>query len=985
MISVLYVDDEEALLDIGRKYLERTGKLNVETTTSPPEALALLSSRSFDVVVSDYQMPEMDGIAFLRQLRITHPELPFIIFTGKGREEVAIEAFESGADFYLQKGGAPKPQFAELAKKIITAYEHRQGAFRIHKLNRLYSVLSATNKAIVRQNNVHDLLEEICRISVETGGFRMAWAGMAGEPDKATGPVACYGHSEGFFEAISGADKDTPGMWPTGTALRTGHYDICNSIPDDQRMQPWREAALQRGYKAVASFPFALGTKHAGALTLCAPDAGFFDEQIVSLLDEMSHDLTFALRVREDDEKRHRAEAELTRKNEDLAAAYEQLSAQEEELRQNYDELKRGEDALRESEEKYRRIVETANEGIWVLDEDFRTLFVNQKLSEFLGYPPREILGRNIAEFMDPEAAGDHAHRKKHRSEGKSERYERQFVRKDGGTCWLLVSGTPVFDHDGHFSGSFAMLTDISGLKTAEEKMARNEAKFRHMFDAAPYLIVSVNRQGTVVDCNRRILDVLSFDKSEVIGQPFSAFVHADHRPAAEEYFRQVLAAGTSRDQMYRMMRKDGREIDVSISSSALRDRSGVFFRAVCIIEDITRRRQMQESLLKKNEDLAESFEELTAIEEELRQHHDELAQSEEALRASEARYRTLFENAILGLFRSTPDGRILEVNPACAHMYGYASPDEMKSAVTSLKDLYVRPEDRDRFAEQMVSQGLVRALDIEFRRNDGHHIWLSMNAQGLRDDRGSVTTFEGTMEDITERRAAQLALQTANAKLQLLSSITRHDILNQLNALRGYLEMALDDETDAGKAAVLVKEQKIVDTIEEQILFTRDYQSMGMAAPAWQNVSEQLLWSTQGLCMRDVRIDSARSDLEVLADPLLVKVFYNLVDNSLRYGGDRMNLIRFSAHETEDGIACVYEDNGEGIPAKDKPRMFTRGFGRNTGLGMFLAKEILAITGLSIRESGESGKGARFEITVPKGAYRFRADPGECQEKTGS
>ena len=135
MISVLYVDDETTLLDDHQLDLEQTGGITVETTTSVPHALGLIGTGQFDVVVSDYQMPEMDGIAFLKVLRRTHPNLPFIIFTGKGREDVAIEAFESGADFYLQKGGAPRPQFAELAKKIVTAHEHRQGESRICTLN----------------------------------------------------------------------------------------------------------------------------------------------------------------------------------------------------------------------------------------------------------------------------------------------------------------------------------------------------------------------------------------------------------------------------------------------------------------------------------------------------------------------------------------------------------------------------------------------------------------------------------------------------------------------------------------------------------------------------------------------------------------------------------------------------------------------------------------------------------------------------------
>lgn len=121
MISVLYVDDEENLLDIAKIYLERTGDFSVETTTSVPGALAFLEERSFDAIVSDYQMPEMDGIAFLQQVRSSGDTIPFILFTGRGREEVVIQALNEGADFYIQKGGEPKSQFAELAHKVRQA------------------------------------------------------------------------------------------------------------------------------------------------------------------------------------------------------------------------------------------------------------------------------------------------------------------------------------------------------------------------------------------------------------------------------------------------------------------------------------------------------------------------------------------------------------------------------------------------------------------------------------------------------------------------------------------------------------------------------------------------------------------------------------------------------------------------------------------------------------------------------------------------
>jgi CheY-like chemotaxis protein len=407
MISVLYVDDEEVLLDIGKTYLERTGKLKVDITTSVSRALELLSTSHYDVIVSDYQMPEMDGIEFLKTLRKQFPKLPFIIFTGKGREEVAVEAFEYGADFYMQKGGAPKPQFTELARKIITAHEHRQGEFHIYRLNRLYSLLSATNKAIVRNTEVPDLLEEICKISVESGGFRMAWAGIAGESNT-LGPIASYGHTDGYLENLTtAANANDPASSPTIAAFRSGKCTIYNSLPEDPEFYPWKADAIRLGYQAIAAIPFASGTRYSGALTLCAPESGFFDDQIVSLLEEMAHDLTFALRAREDDERRKRAEAELNRTNVELAAAYEQLTAQEEELRANYDELKRSGDALRQSEEKYRRIVETANEGIWALDKDFSISFINRKLAEFLGYSEQELIGKKIPSLMGAEHARD--------------------------------------------------------------------------------------------------------------------------------------------------------------------------------------------------------------------------------------------------------------------------------------------------------------------------------------------------------------------------------------------------------------------------------------------------------------------------------------------------------------------------------------------------------------------------------------------------
>ena len=151
------------------------------------------------------------------------------------------------------------------------------------------------------------------------------------------------------------------------------------------------------------------------------------------------------------------------------------------------------------------------------------------------------------------------------------------------------------------------------------------------------------------------------------------------------------------------------------------------------------------------------------------------------------------------------------------------------------------------------------------------------------------------------------------------------------------------------------------------------------MKAPAWQRVDACIRMAIAELPLRGIRVEAGPAGLEVSADPLLEKVFYNLIDNALRYGGDTLSAITVSADTVPDGIlALVFADNGAGIAAEDKALIFERGFGKNTGLGLFLSREILSITGITITEDGEPGHGARFEIRVPAGAWRYNGSRGD-------
>ena len=257
---------------------------------------------------------------------------------------------------------------------------------------------------------------------------------------------------------------------------------------------------------------------------------------------------------------------------------------------------------------------------------------------------------------------------------------------------------------------------------------------------------------------------------------------------------------------------------------------------------------------------------------------------------------------------------------------------------------------------------------DGPLRRNMEHQI---QNQQLLR---ASETNCR-TPADISGHKHAEEALRMTNRKLQLLSSITRHDIRNQVLALRSALDLIDPDHLDQDTRKLIGIVRKAAETIDGQIGFTKEYEHLGIKEPRWQNVREVFRHATHYFLMCDISLAMQADEYEIFADPLLEKVFYNLLDNALRHGGN-VTRISLSCHETDAGLKIFMQDNGQGVPDEDKLLIFEQDFGRNTGLGLFLSREILSITGISIVETGTFGNGAQFEFTVPKGTYKF-SGPG--------
>lgn len=240
------------------------------------------------------------------------------------------------------------------------------------------------------------------------------------------------------------------------------------------------------------------------------------------------------------------------------------------------------------------------------------------------------------------------------------------------------------------------------------------------------------------------------------------------------------------------------------------------------------------------------------------------------------------------------------------------------------------------------------------------------------------VTRLSGRIGGQIDRTNASLLetqneLRKANEKLYVLGSITRHDTLNRLVVVLGRLELLHKEAKDKETQKHISQSLESAQAIEKIIQFTGEYQKIGVGGPVWIDVEDAFREAVRGVDHEKVSTSSEVPGIELLADRMFEKVLANLVDNSLRHGKN-VKTMRLHHRKDDDGLVLVYEDDGGGLSEEDKANLFTRGHGKHTGLGMFLSKEILEFSGMSICETGEIGVGARFEIKVPADKFRLRA-----------
>lgn len=341
-------------------------------------------------------------------------------------------------------------------------------------------------------------------------------------------------------------------------------------------------------------------------------------------------------------------------------------------------------------------------------------------------------------------------------------------------------------------------------------------------------------------------------------------------------------------------------------------------------------------------------------------------------------------EGAGIGFWDTYIGEKILSVDSGWAHLIGY----EVDELGTSMDEMFlnrIHPKDRagvDAFIARL-DEGITPSGRTEFRmcHRDGRWIWIRSVCRVIACDvHGIPERVAGMHMDITHEHEVLEALAEAKKKIQLLSSVTRHDILNQVSIILMCDELVRGD-TGGGP---LPREEAdhywdmintAARTIQRVISFNRDYDALGMEPPRWQSLATVVRNAEILLHGTGVPVTLNCGELEVFADPLFEKVIYNLMENVRRHA-DGAKHILITCDDCEEGWVITLSDDGKGVPVGLKKRIFERGYGSNTGLGLFLCREMLAITGISIAECGSPGEGAVFRMVFPRHHIRLSDDP---------
>ena len=616
---------------------------------------------------------------------------------------------------------------------------------------------------------------------------------------------------------------------------------------------------------------------------------------------------------------------------------------------------KQAEEALRKSEEKYRRIIDTANEGIWLLDADLLTTFVNARLAEIIGYPMEEIIGRKFEAFLFNEDLEEHEKKIEARKQGLSGRYERRLRHKDGHAVLTFISATPIFDNEHHFQGSFAMITDITERKQTEVELLKLASVITHCSE----LVNLATPDWKMIYLNEAGMRMLGISADELEGIDIRQVI-PDHllEKVQKEVLPAMTAGGWEGELEYKNL-KTGALTAVYATIFLVKDpETGVPLYHANVSLDISARKEAEQSL-KKSLDI--------------------LAEAERIGHTGSWQWDLATNDVIL----SSGTRRIL----------GISDTEEIPFEKFMSRH---HPEDLDVVMKELMDtreRGTPHTIEHRIVLPDGSIRSILGRAEALCDPQGKPVLLHGTIQDITERRVLEDELIKAQ-KLDSIGTLAgglAHDYNNLLTAIMGNMDLAkMHIDKDNQALALLAKAQKAAmtarDLTQQLITFSQGGYPQVKVMPIQDLLRESVGLGLRGSNTRTVwKIADDLPEVKIDANQIR-QAIHNIVINAqeaMPEGGSLFIEANMTILGPDNPLSLakgiyarlVFRDEGRGITAENLPKVFdpyftTKDMGstKGMGLGLSICYSVIKRHGGHIIVDSTFGIGTTVTVYIPKG-----------------
>ncbi|OKY77285.1 MAG: Signal transduction histidine kinase containing PAS domain [Candidatus Methanohalarchaeum thermophilum] len=949
MIDVLIVDDEKSFLELTKTYLEKEDdRLDVDTYSSPVDAFDCVKKGDYDCVVCDYQMPEMNGIELLRKIREDlDSDLPFIVFTGKSREEIAIDALNYGADRYIQKGGEPKSQFSVLAKAIKQESEYYKTKERLELTN--FSLQNASIGAlwispggVIRYAN-----KEICsnlgydrselvgktvgEINPEYSRDRPdIWSELKDEgeivfrtkhvtKDGDIYPVEVHSHylkrdgkeyefaftqdisdikekKEMFQEMLDGLPDVVGFQKPDHTIIRynqTG-YDLLDVSPEEAR-----------GTKCYRLLGREVECEE------CATKKALKSKD-VECLEKYQSELDMHLKITANP---------VLDEQEEVKYIIEHLH--------DISDRKEAEEEIKKTKRRYQNLFEKAGDGVAVIsleDGHGEILESNETFADMLGYGREELIGKDVHDFIvkEDDLMGKEMHEEKLKK-GETVRFNEKKETKGGREIWTEVVATPIDYNDQ--KAVLGINRDITQEKDRKQKLKG----YRRVVDRSDHSIAVINKKREFVFANPQYREFLGLNEKERLeGRKLDDFFEERKNRDIKERIKKCFNGERIQYETTITKNKEEKSFEVRFYPITNDNKTK---KSVMILTDITERKKAEKDL-------------------------------------KEAK-NILEKSPVITFSWKNEKGWPAEfVSSNVDNIFGYTK-NEFKSNKILYKDL-IHPSDRERVQKEVKEASKKgkkefthKPYRVKTKNGDTRIVrdWTSIE----RDSDGKIRRYKGIIRDITKQKKAE-------EKEKFLHSLLRHDLSNKIQVIKGYLEL-LQEEPEQ-KPEHIKKALKTCKSSEDIIEKVRTLRKIEEEEENKEininNILKDAIEKNQDLAKeKNIKLQKnyPKKIHRVKGGKLLKELFNNLIENAIKHS--KGNKIQINCKTRENKVICSIEDDGKGIPDKKKKKIFHKGYKHGetagTGLGLYLAKEITKNYNGKIEVKDSKLGGTKFNVYLKK------------------